>query len=128
MNGKCEGGVQEMKVPGAGAPTDAGGVMPKVASAPNIGAIKAAARLLKAAKNPLILAGRVSRDVEEWKTRIVHDERLGERVVTDLKVYDAFPTGHQLHDGSPGVMTLASEATEDLLKAGAVISTTGGGR
>ncbi len=114
--------IQEMKLPEAVAPIDAARFMPDVASAPNPDAIKAAARLLKAAKNPLILAGRVSRDVEAWKTRIVLAERLGARVVTDLKVAAAFPTDHPLHAGSPGVITLPPEAADAIRKADVILS------
>lgn len=47
----------------------------------------------------MILAGRVSRSERAWETRIALAERLNARVITDLKVATAFPTGHPLHAG-----------------------------
>jgi thiamine pyrophosphate-dependent acetolactate synthase large subunit-like protein len=114
--------LQEAKLTEPAAPIDAKRFMPVVRSAPDADAIKAAAALLRAAKNPVILAGRVSRDVEAWKTRIVLAERLGARVVTDLKVAAAFPTDHPLHAGAPGVIALAPEAAEAIRNADVVLS------
>src|SRR5919197_893418 len=48
--------------------------------------------MLDGAARPLILAGRVSRDAEAWRARVALAERLGARVLTDLKVGAAFPT------------------------------------
>jgi thiamine pyrophosphate-dependent acetolactate synthase large subunit-like protein len=78
--------------------------------------------LLKTARNPVILAGRVSRDLDAWNTRIVLAERLGARVLTDLKVSAAFPTDHTLHAGAPGGTTLAPEAIEALRNADVILS------
>src|SRR5213078_5091907 len=56
--------------------------------------------LLGRAKRPLILAGRVSREVDAWHRRVQLAEALGARVATDLKVGAAFPTDHPLHAGA----------------------------
>lgn len=114
--------LQEAKLNEPVAPIDAKRFMPKVKSAPDADAIKTAANLLRGAKNPVILAGRVSRDVEAWKTRIALAERLGARVLTDLKVAAAFPTDHPLHAGSPGVISLAPEAIDALRQADVILS------
>jgi len=60
------------------------------------------AALLRAAKQPVILVGRVSRSVTGWNERIALAEALGARVVTDLKVGAGFPTDHPLHVSPPG--------------------------
>ena len=66
--------------------------------------------MLRTAKRPVILTGRVSRDLDAWKARVALAEAVNARVATDLKVGAAFPTDHPLHVGSPGTigMTLAS--------------------
>ncbi len=60
-----------------------------------------AAKLLKAPRSPLILAGRVSRSEQGWADRVELAERLGAGVMTDIKVGAAFPTDHPLHIGMP---------------------------
>ena len=50
-----------------------------------------AADMLRSAKQPVILAGRVSRSVEAWKARIALAEALNARVLTDLKVARGLP-------------------------------------
>ena len=68
--------------------------------------------MLTAAKQPLILAGRVSRNLDDWNRRVQLAETLGARVATNLKVGAAFPTGHALHVGAP-----ATFATDELIAA-----------
>ena len=68
--------------------------------------------MLLAAKRPLILAGRVSRDEGDWNRRVQLAEALDARVTTNLKVGAAFPTDHPLHIGSP-----ATFVTDDVLAA-----------
>src|SRR5262245_31622245 len=96
--------------------------MPPVESAPPSELIKRAADLLQNAKNPLILAGRVSRDLNAWNTRIALAERLGARVATDLKVAAAFPTDHRLHVGSPSTIGIAAQATDAIREADVILS------
>ncbi len=64
--------------------------------------IERAADLLIGAKSPVIMAGRVSRDQDDWDRRVRLAELLGAEVATDLKVAAAFPTDHPLHVGIPG--------------------------
>lgn len=59
--------------------------------------LSSAVRLLERAQRPVILAGRCSRRLEGWNRRIALAERLGARVVTDMKMPAAFPTAHALH-------------------------------
>jgi thiamine pyrophosphate-dependent acetolactate synthase large subunit-like protein len=75
---------------------------PPAPSAPNPQAIERAVKLLRDAKSPLILAGRVSRKPGDWARRVALAERLDARVITDLKLGAAFPTNHPLHLGKPG--------------------------
>ncbi|MCF8477388.1 MAG: thiamine pyrophosphate-binding protein [Pseudolabrys sp.] len=114
--------IQEMKLPEAVAPIDAARFLPQVTSAPDAAAIEAAAQLLKSAKAPVILAGRVSRDVAAWQTRVVLAERLGARVVTDLKIAASFPTDHPLHAGAPGVTTIDPQAADAIRNADVILS------
>jgi thiamine pyrophosphate-dependent acetolactate synthase large subunit-like protein len=86
-------------------PIDAKRYMPTVTTAPPADVIKEAAAWLKAAKHPVILAGRVSRSPVAWKDRIALAEVIGARVCTSLKVGAAFPTDHPLHVDAPQAFT-----------------------
>ncbi len=72
--------------------------------------IEAAALLLRTARRPVILMGRVSRDPAAWAARVRLAEALGARVLTDLKVGAAFPTDHPLHAAAPSVLMSADGA------------------
>jgi thiamine pyrophosphate-dependent acetolactate synthase large subunit-like protein len=96
--------------------------MPPAESAPAQDLIAQAADLLREAKHPLILAGRVSRSEAAWDVRIALAERLGARVITDLKVPAAFPTDHPLHAGAPGSIAPVPEALEALRAADVILS------
>jgi thiamine pyrophosphate-dependent acetolactate synthase large subunit-like protein len=80
-----------------------------------------AARLLAGARNPVILAGRVSRDLEAWNQRVELAELLGARVLTDLKVGAAFPTDHPLH-AAPPTLLFGAPASTVLRSADVVLS------
>jgi thiamine pyrophosphate-dependent acetolactate synthase large subunit-like protein len=114
--------MQESKLAEPVAPIDAKRYMPQVENAAPAAAVKNAAELLRHAKHPVMLAGRVSRDLNAWKARVVLAERLGARVVTDIKVGAAFPTDHPLHAGSPGGSVLAPEAAEAIRSADVILS------
>ncbi|MDP2408755.1 MAG: thiamine pyrophosphate-binding protein [Pseudolabrys sp.] len=114
--------MQEAKLTEPVAPIDTARFMPHTVGAASPDAIKAAADLLRNAKNPVILAGRMSRDLEAWIQRIALAERLGARVVTDLKVSAAFPTDHALHAGSPGTIAPIPEAAEAIRAADVILS------
>ncbi|MGA7386325.1 MAG: thiamine pyrophosphate-binding protein [Pseudolabrys sp.] len=114
--------MQESKLPEPVAPIDAKRFMPPVESAASAELIKQAADLLRNAKHPVILAGRVSRNVDAWKARVSLAERLNARVVTDLKVGASFPTDHALHAGAPGGTVLSPEATEAIGAADVILS------
>ena len=93
--------LQEMKLAEPLAPINAARLMPPVTNGVSAELIGKAAELLKNAKHPLILAGRVSRDLTAWNRRIALAEALGARVASSLHVGAAFPTDHPLHVGAP---------------------------
>ncbi len=71
-------------------------------SVPSSGDIAAAAALLDGAQRPVLLLGRLSRKPSDWARRVAVAERLGARVLTDIKVGAVFPTNHELHAAKPG--------------------------
>ncbi|HEX3442426.1 MAG TPA: thiamine pyrophosphate-binding protein [Pseudolabrys sp.] len=114
--------MQEAKLPEPIAPIDAKRFMPPVESAASAEAVAQAAELLRSAKRPVILAGRVSRDLDAWNERVALAERLNAQVVTDLKISASFPTDHPLHAGAPGGTVLSPEAIEAIRKADVILS------
>ena len=79
------------------------------------------AELLAGATNPVLLMGRVTRDLDAWNARVRLAESIDARVVTDLKVGAAFPTHHPLHSGSPGIYAVP-EARKTIGDADVVVS------
>jgi thiamine pyrophosphate-dependent acetolactate synthase large subunit-like protein len=114
--------MQESKLPEPVANIDAQRYMPSMTSGAPADAVIAAADLLRGAKHPVILTGRVSRDLDAWNARVALAERLGARVVTDLKVGAAFPTDHPLHAGAPGTIAPVPEAAEAIRTADVILS------
>jgi thiamine pyrophosphate-dependent acetolactate synthase large subunit-like protein len=55
----------------------------------------------------LILAGRGSRDPEDWQRRVSLAEAIGARVLTDRKSGATFPTDHPLHGGGADLIVNA---------------------
>src|SRR5689334_22415189 len=114
--------MQESKLTEAVPPIEAARFMPPVKNVPAPDLIQQAADILRSAKRPVILAGRVSRDVDAWKARIALAEAINARVATDLKVAAAFPTHHPLHVGSPGTIGMTSQAVDAIREADAILS------
>jgi thiamine pyrophosphate-dependent acetolactate synthase large subunit-like protein len=104
--------VQEGKLLAPLPPIDVKRYMPQTVTGPSAELVKQAVDLLTNAKRPLILAGRVSRNLDDWNRRVQLAEALDARVATNLKIGAAFPTDHPLHVGSP-----ATFATDDLIAA-----------
>jgi thiamine pyrophosphate-dependent acetolactate synthase large subunit-like protein len=96
--------VQEGKLSAPLPPIDAKRYMPPVVASPGADLVKKAVDLLKAAKRPVILAGRMSRDLDAWNRRVELAEALNAKVASGLKVGAAFPTDHPLHIGVPGAV------------------------
>ena len=81
--------------------------------------IARAASVLSGAASPVILVGRGKRTIESWRARVALAEKLGARVMTDLKTGASFPTRHPLHVGPPG--TYLSEAAAAAVREADVI-------
>ena len=81
--------------------------------------IARAAGVLSGAAAPVMLVGRGQRTLETWRTRVALAEKLGARVMTDLKTGASFPTRHPLHVGPPG--TYLSEAAAAAVREADVI-------
>jgi thiamine pyrophosphate-dependent acetolactate synthase large subunit-like protein len=104
--------LQEAKIAEPLPAIDTARLTPQVATGAPAELIQKAAELLTSAKHPLILAGRVSRDLDAWNRRVALAEALGARVASSLHVGAAFPTDHPLHLGAP-----ASFHSPDLVAA-----------
>jgi thiamine pyrophosphate-dependent acetolactate synthase large subunit-like protein len=92
--------MQEARLPAPLPPIEPQRFLPRVAAGPPADVVPQVVERLTAAKRPLILAGRVSRDLAAWHRRVQLAEALDARVATDLKVGAAFPTDHPLHVGA----------------------------
>ncbi|WP_144636034.1 thiamine pyrophosphate-binding protein [Bordetella genomosp. 13] len=80
-----------------------------------------AARTLYEARRLVILAGRVSRDEDDWQRRVALAEHCGATVLTDFKVGAAFPTRHPLHGSTPAFF-MDDEGLRALREADVVLS------
>jgi len=117
-----DAGLQEAALDAPLPEIDAARFMPPAPLAPPPQAIVQAASFLRAAKRPVMLAGRTSRSLAAWDARVALAEAIGARVVTDLKQAAAFPTEHPLHLGAPGVIAPAAEAAAALREADLILS------
>jgi thiamine pyrophosphate-dependent acetolactate synthase large subunit-like protein len=95
--------------------------MPPVAPAPSAEQMKQAAAWLKGGKRPVILAGRVSRDVTAWNERVALADAIDAHVCTTAKVGAAFPTDHPMHLHAPQSFT-KDELTPRLKEADVILS------
>jgi thiamine pyrophosphate-dependent acetolactate synthase large subunit-like protein len=85
---------------------------PPVAAADSV---KAVAELMRAAKKPLLLFGRGSRDANDWARRIRLAELTGASVMTSMRERAVFPTDHPLHAVPPGYWL--SQPAKDLVNS-----------
>ena len=88
---------------------------------PSRALVAEAAGLLSHSRNPLLLAGRVSRSIEGWKARVALAEKLQARVLTDLKQAAAFPTDHPLHAAPPATF-LGPQAAQAIREADVILA------
>jgi thiamine pyrophosphate-dependent acetolactate synthase large subunit-like protein len=93
---------------------------PPVAGDPPAELVARAAAALSKAKRPLMMVGRVTNDPGNWEKRVALAERLGARVLTDLKTGAVFPTTHPLHTYPPGLFVTA-EAGESIAQADVIL-------
>ena len=112
--------MQEAKLAEPLPPIDAARYTPAVATAAPADLVQQAAALLKSAKQPVILSGRMSRSEDAWNARVTLAEALNARVNTDLKIGASFPTDHPLYFGSPRAVT--PEGVEGLKDVDVVLS------
>jgi thiamine pyrophosphate-dependent acetolactate synthase large subunit-like protein len=75
--------------------------------------------VLRAARKPLILIGRVGRDADDWGRRIAVAEGLGAAVLTDMRVAGGFPSDHPLNAAVPG--SFLTDSGRELVRAADVI-------
>ena len=94
---------------------------PATRIAPSQESVCDAAAMLRDAKRPLLLIGRVSRDPKAWAARVALAEALDARVATDLKTGAAFPTEHPLHFAPPGLL-LQPAVAEAIVAADVILS------
>ena len=93
--------VQEMTLTDPLPPVDPSRLMPQVETGAPAEVLRKVADMLMAAKNPVMLVGRVSRDRDEWDRRIALAEAIGARVASSMHGGAAFPTEHPLHIEPP---------------------------
>ena len=83
--------------------------------------VKRAIEIMRAAKHPVMLVGRSSRDVAAYNDRVALAEALGARVISDFRAGSVFPTAHPQHVGKSS--TRVTEAGVAVLKeADAILS------
>jgi thiamine pyrophosphate-dependent acetolactate synthase large subunit-like protein len=114
--------MQEAKLAEPLAPIDAARFMPQADPSASAELIGEAAALLKGAKHPVILLGRVSRGLDGWNERIALAETLNAKVVSDLKIGCGFPTDHPLHAGAPASNAMVPEAIEAIKAADVILA------
>jgi thiamine pyrophosphate-dependent acetolactate synthase large subunit-like protein len=114
--------MQEAKLAEPLAPIDAARFMPQADPTASAELIKQAAAILKGAKHPVILMGRVSRSLDGWDDRVALAEALNAKVISDLKIGCGFPTDHPLHAGAPASNAMVPEAIEALKAADVVLA------
>ena len=83
--------------------------------------VKRAIEIMRKAKHPLIIIGRMSRELEAFENRIALAEALNARVITDFKAGSVFPTGHPLHVGRAAAR-LTEDGVAALKEADAILS------
>ena len=113
--------VQERRGP-ASATLDPQRTGPPRAPAADAADVARACAMLTAAQRPVILAGRVSRDLGAWNERVALAERLNARVVFDMRVPASFPTDHPLSTGTSSLLSPSDEAKSALRNADAILS------
>jgi thiamine pyrophosphate-dependent acetolactate synthase large subunit-like protein len=114
--------MQEAKLAEPLAPIDAARFMPQADPTASADLIADAATILKRAKHPVILMGRVSRSLDAWNARVALAEALDAKVISDLKIACGFPTDHPLHAGAPASNALVPEAIAAIKAADVILA------
>lgn len=113
--------IQEVFVKNPVLKTDVSAYAPTENGLPPSDRIAEIASILREARRPVILAGRVSRSSDDWRNRVELAERLNAEVLTDLRVGAAFPTEHPLHAAAP-VLLFGENGAKVLREADVVLS------
>ncbi len=113
--------LQESKLPGKQVLQDPTRYLAPPPARPSDEVLAQAAEWLSTARRPVILMGRVTRDLDGWNQRVQLAETLQAEVLTDLRVGAAFPTDHPLHAAPSGAF-LNPTAQEVLRRADVVLS------
>jgi thiamine pyrophosphate-dependent acetolactate synthase large subunit-like protein len=108
------------------APADVAMPPPRAFPAPLAGdppddAVARIAQALLDAHAPLLMIGRVSNDPDDFGRRVALAERVGARVLTDIKTGASFPTTHALHPAPPGLY-VTGLAIELIREADVIVS------
>ena len=112
--------LQEAKVGVLPAPPDAARYAAPAPALPQPTDVARAAELLSRANNPVLLVGRVSRKLDDWKRRVELAEKLQARVIVDLKTGATFPTDHP-QCAAPPATFMAPAACAALREADVVL-------
>jgi thiamine pyrophosphate-dependent acetolactate synthase large subunit-like protein len=114
-----DAGLQETRLQGQVEFPDPSRFAPGPAPAPAHETLEDMARRLLAAKRPLLLVGRVSRQIDDWDRRVRLAEALGAKVISELRAGAGFPTEHPLHVYPPRYTP--SKDTLELMRSADVI-------
>ncbi len=83
--------------------------------------VAATAGLLRSAKRPLLMIGRVSARRADWDRRVTLAETSGARVLTDIKTGASFPTAHPAQPFPPSLY-VTQEAGALIREADVIVS------
>ena len=100
-----DAGFQEARIPDSVVIPDVARFAPAAPPAAPDEAVRQTLQAVRAAKFPLILMGRGSRDKADWDRRVKLAEALGAVVCTTLRSSCSFPTEHPLHVAAPSFRT-----------------------
>lgn len=113
--------IQEQAIEAGPFALDVGRYAPARSPTPEPQRLSEAVERLKSAQSCVMLAGRVNRNIDDWRARIALADALDARVATDLKVGAAFPTDHPRHVGAPSLFPDAP-ALEAVAAADVILS------
>jgi thiamine pyrophosphate-dependent acetolactate synthase large subunit-like protein len=114
--------VQEHTESAAAALPDAARMGPPREAAAGADDVERVCAILTAARAPVLLAGRVSRDPDAWTDRVALAERLHARVVFDMRVPASFPTDHPLSTGTSSLLSPSEAAKRAIREADTILS------
>jgi thiamine pyrophosphate-dependent acetolactate synthase large subunit-like protein len=83
--------------------------------------VEDAGAILSSSRTPLLMIGRVAPRRPDWDRRVALAERLGARVLTDIKTGATFPTQHPAHPFPPSLY-VTDEAGALIREADAILS------